>query len=68
MKAYLCDRCGAVINPVRSGTAIQIEPHDMGKECKEIVLCVSCAFYLRQWLNNTDPFPTPHTEQRKVII
>lgn len=54
----ICDRCGAAINPVYSVSRVVLErsenvvvPSHGTKE-----LCVSCAFALREWLQNK-PFP-----------
>lgn len=44
----ICDRCGAPINPINSGT--RVFPGALLP--KPLDLCVSCAYQLRKWLNN----------------
>jgi hypothetical protein len=54
MRVILCDRCSAVINPASSGTSIQYEPGNSSINCFEYVLCVSCAYKLKKWLDMED--------------
>lgn len=54
----ICDRCGAAINPAASVTCVNVGRTENAiypcAQTKE--LCVSCAYHLREWLQNK-PFP-----------
>lgn len=65
----ICDRCGAAINPESSATCVHITKnarltrgtYDSPVNVSDVLgmraeLCVSCAYHLREWLQNK-PFP-----------
>ena len=53
---HICDRCGAVINPTRSATRIAFDNECPGRSNTDerYELCVSCAFHLKNWLENKE--------------
>ncbi len=50
MKVYVCDRCGAKINPERSRSIITIEIMDQFSRSKSFDLCVSCAYKIKKFM------------------
>ena len=50
MKVFICDRCGAKIDPQHSGSVISIGKIDDLNKHENFDLCVSCAYKIKKFL------------------